>query len=418
MADTQHVEKTRQTTTHTVYEEPKVNLLSNILAILGFIIVITIVLWGLIHLGTISSSWFSSLFSRKSANAITVSAPLTSPSGVQITISWKYNPPTKGTYAFLYQCRSGFQFQTPGPAGTPNTVPCGAAFTVSGSDNALSLTPFLYGTSTLAVPLSVIFMPSASGTQAQGSATITITNGVITAAPAPVPVVETPAPAPAPTPAAAPQATPRPALPADLAVRGLSVSSDASGAAVATFDIVNLGGTASGSYSFTAQLPTVSGYTYTSPVQSSLSPGSHVVNTLRFTQAQSGAVSVNVIPGGADANSGNNYASQTLNAPYSNYNNQYAPGYGTQYLPIGQAGNTMTTYNAGYYPSSYQYQQNYPYSYQTSPPPPYSTYPGQGHYWYEIYPYNQAVQPYPYYYQNPNYYWQQQSYSTYYPYAY
>ena len=401
MAETQHVEKTTQATTRTVYEEPKASLLSNILAIIGFIIIITVVIWGLINLGTISGSWFSSLFSRTSANVITVSAPATAPSGTPFTISWKYNPPTKGTYAFLYQCQGGFLLETPGPAGTPNGIPCGAAFSVSGDSNTLSLTPLLSGTSTLSVPLTVIFMPSATGTRAQGSATVTITNGVI-GAPLPVPVAETPTPAPAPAPEPAPQ--PAPALPADLSVRSLTVSSDASGAAVATFDIANVGGTPTGSYSFTAQLPTVSGYTYTSPVQVSLSPGSHVVNTLRFSQARSGTVSVNVIPGGADANSGNNYVSQTLNMPYyNNYNTTY------NYLPTGQAG------NPGYYP--YQYQQQYGATY--NPYPPYSTYSGQPQYTYEVYPYNQYVQPYPYYYyQNPNYYLQQQPYSTYYPYAY
>ena len=147
-----------------------------------------------------------------------------------------------------------------------------------------------------------------------------------------------------------------------------------------SFDIANVGGTSSGTYSFTANLPTQSGYTYASPAQASLAPGSHVLNTLRFTEAQSGTVSISV--NASDANKSNNYASQSISAPYQyNYNSSY------NYLPTGQAGNS-TYYNA----QSYQQYQTYPY---------YSN---------QMYPYSQTA-GYPYYYQ-------QQPYSTYYPYAY
>src|SRR3989344_4099311 len=218
MADTQIPQKTLTHSSHTVIqEEPKTSFFSNIIAIIGFIILVTIVICGLVNLAGISRGWFSSLFGSKSAAVIEVSAPATTTSGTPFTVSWKYNEPAKGTYAFLYQCRGGFQFQTTGPTGTQNGIPCGAAFTVAGTDKKFSVTPLLVGDSAVAVPLSIIFMPSSTSTpQAQGSATTTVV-------PAEIPVVPTPTPEPAPQPTPAPEPTPTPApqpvsIPADLSV--------------------------------------------------------------------------------------------------------------------------------------------------------------------------------------------------------
>ena len=383
MADTQIPQKTLTHSSHTVIqEESKGSFFSNIIAIIGFIILVTIVIWGLVNLAGVSRNWFASLFGSKSAAAIEVTAPATTTSGTPFTVSWKYNEPAKGTYAFLYQCRSGLQFQTAGPAGTQNGIPCGAAFTVAGTDKKFSVTPVSIGTDAVAVPLSIIFMPSSTSTaQAQGSATTTVV-------PAEVPVTPAPAPAPAPDPTPAPTPAPAPtpvpvATPADLSVRITSVSTDAGGMTAVSFDIANVGGTSSGTYYFTAQLPTAQGYSYTSPSQASLAPSAHILNTLRFTQAQSGTVSISV--NASDADKSNNYASQSVSAPYQ-YNN-------------------------------YNYQNTY-YNAQTGGPyytQPYQMYP------YSQYPYSQTAgypySPYAQGYGGTQYY-QQQPYSTYYPYTY
>ena len=147
----------------------------------------------------------------------------------------------------------------------------------------------------------------------------------------------------------------------------MSVTTDGYGNGAATFDITNVGGRVSGTYYFTANLPTRSPYTYSSPAQASLSPGSHMQNTLRFSLADGGIFSVSITT--SDANAGNNYASQPVNASYS----PLVPSYGTQY--------NYGPYNYNTYP---QYQ-NYQYSYPTS---------------------------------QYQYYSQQYPYSTYYPYAY
>src|SRR3989344_3672453 len=218
MADTQIPQKTLTHSSHTVIqEEPKASFFSNIIAIIGFNILVTIVIWGLVNLAGISREWFASLFGSKKAAAIEVSAPATTTSGTPFSVSWKYNEPAKGTYAFLYQCRAGLQFKTSDEAGFSNDIPCGTAFTVAGTDKKFSVTPLLMGdsalapqTARLAVPLSIIFMPSsttstssgqASTPQAQGSATTTVV-------PAQVPVAPTPTPEPAPQPTPAPEPVP------------------------------------------------------------------------------------------------------------------------------------------------------------------------------------------------------------------
>ena len=79
-----------------------------------------------------------------------------------------------------------------------------------------------------------------------------------------------------------------------------------------------------------------------SPAQATLSSGSRIVNTLRFTQTNPGGgmFSVTVDPSNTvrDSNRSNNNASQFANAPYDTY--PYQPQYPhqpyTQYYPYAQ----------------------------------------------------------------------------------
>ena len=337
MAETERAET--HTTTHAVHEKPKMDLLSNILAIVGLIILVVIIIWGLLHLATLTGPWLSSLFSR--GPTIQITAPSSVTSGTSFTMNWKYSTSEKGTYAFLYPCKSGLQFQTPSAAGASNVIPCGAAFAVSTTNNSLSLTPRLSGASSLDVSLSIIFIPSAtSSKQVQGGATVKIN----------LPAAQAKSVEPI-TPAN--PGTPRAVGPADLSVSMISATADQYGNATIVFDIGNVGGSTSPSYYFTAQLPTVNGYTYTSPQQASLASGDHIVNTLRFSQATPGTVSVSLNI--SDANQGNNYGSAALSMPYTpgQTYNQYYNNY-TQSYP-------QSYYNSQPY---YQYQYNQPYQYQ------------------------------------------------------
>ncbi len=330
---------TKTTETHASHaitrEEPRASLLSSTLAIVGFIILIVIVLWGLLHLATLAQPWLASLFNNKTSASIQVSAPANATSGDLFTVSWKYSTSEKGMYALLYQCKNNFRFETPGAGSAMNTIPCGAAFIVPSTGNKTSVKPMLSGTASASIPISIIFMPSAttstssgqgSSKRAEGSTTVVIHPAAVVAAPTPVSPTVTPV-----SPVNRDVSSPALAGQADISVRILSLNTDGSGMATAVFDIANVGGSSSGIYYFTAQLPTSpyaqgyggtmqSGYNYTSPAQSPLGPGDHVVNTLRFTQAVSGVFSVAV--GVSDGNQSNNYASQQILMPYY-YPNQY-----------------------------------------------------------------------------------------------
>lgn len=365
-------------------ESSGASLASNILAIVGFIILIVVVIWGLVNLASLSRVWFSSLFGTNTV--IEVTAPSEAISGIPFNISWKYGEPTDGLYALLYPCEDGLQIQTLSITGGLNSIPCGAAFTLAnGDDRKISLTPRLLGSKVLEVPLSVIFIPSATTSeQAQGSATVAIAPAAMTE-----PTVETPVEQHVSTPTTPSNTSGQaPATPADLSVRMASVSIDASGQGVATFDIANVGGRSSGTYYFTAQLPTASGYMYSSPAQASLAPGAHVANTLRFSGGTPGVVSVSITT--PDSNADNNYASQSVAVSYTSYLPNYLP--------------TQTNYG-------------YPYQYQTYPTYTPNYYGTQS---VNQYPYNTySQQPYPYAQGfGGTQYTQQYPYSTYYPYAY
>lgn len=310
--DTTVVTTTETTETTTQADEQRPGFISNILAIVGLIIVLIIVFWGLIHFANLLSPWFSSLFGPKqTTSALHVSAPTDATSGTPFTVRWTYSTTAAGTYAFLYPCNDSLHFKTVDAAGASGEIPCGAAFSVASS--SLTVIPVLSGTKSVDEPLTILFVPTLAGTQAQGSATVTINPGT-----EPVQVA-------------------KPVVhsgPADLSVQILSATVDQNGWAVVTFDIANVGSGDSGSYSFVAYLPTNSTYTYYSPVQVSLAPGSHIVNTLRFSQANSGAIAVLVDPSNVvnDANRTNNYAAQNLVMPatynpqvYYNNNQYYQP---------------------------------------------------------------------------------------------
>lgn len=315
-------------------------LISNILAIAGFIILIVIIIWGAFHFLRLASAGFSSLLSRAGASTISLTAPRTVQSGDMLDISWKYTVPEEaGTFAVLYQCRDGFQLRMPLATST-TPIPCGAPYTVGTKEaKATRLIPVLAGSSNIDVPLSVMYMASGTTTPtkvAQGNTTVTITprsaNAATTTPTTGTQKPTTPAtPKPA-TPAPTPKPTPVVTGPADLVVRIISVGviDPVSGAIIeraptsqndvvaVTFDIKNQGGMATGAWHFTASLPTNPQTPYVSPQQKSLNPGDHIENTLRFNRATQGAFTVSVDPSNfvRETNESNNNASQWITMQY------------------------------------------------------------------------------------------------------
>lgn len=307
-------------------------LLANILAVAGFIILVVVIIWGAYHLLRLTGSGVSSLFGRfgSSGTEISVTVPrdLVKP-GTTFPISWKFSPKEAGSYAFLYQCKTGFRFDISSPSGRANAVPCGSAFTV-GTSTSLTLTP-VSSTSSVDVPVSIVFIPAATSTtvRPQGTATVRV------AAPA-AGTTATPTVTTTPSNTVTVPTTPRPVQPikkADLSVRILAVGvinpstglfesrypSGPNDIAAVQFDIANNGGTSTGNWYFTVNLPMQGTYTYSSPLQANLTPGSHIVNTLRFKPVQSGGgtitVNVDTTYTVSESNESNNSAAMYVAAP-------------------------------------------------------------------------------------------------------
>ena len=292
--------------THPAPRPSRTSFVSSILAIVGFIILAIIVVWGLIHLARLSSPWFASLFDAKKVDATTiaVTAPTNADSGETMTVSWKHASESEGMYAFVYKCETGLSFKVPSADGKFIAIPCGAAFSAGTSTKQIAVLPTLTGTTSVKSLFSIVFMPRGEGTQARCEASTQI-NGT--------------ASEPAPTPKPTPTPTPKPTSgPSDLSVRINSATIDQFGNGVVSFDIANMGSGSTGTWYFQAQLPTSQAYTYFSPAQASLAPGSHITNTLRFTQAINGSVFISVDPsnGVRESNEGNNTASQYLGGGY------------------------------------------------------------------------------------------------------
>jgi hypothetical protein len=298
----------------------KASLLSNILAVIGFIILVVIIIWGLVHIADLSRGVFGSLF-PKATPTIVVNGSADAPSGTPTTISWKYKPTTNGHFAFLYQCQNGVQFETLSASSTASALPCGAASpilpTATAEGASLRVIPFVTNTTNAKVPFSIIFIPT-TGVKVQGNSTMTITPGAVL----PKPIVQAPAPKPVkhtvipPKPTNVVHHTPvvqptRSYSPASLSVHIVAVGiiDPGTGAfvrqaptendtAAVQFDIANVGGRSTGTWYFTAELPTYpNAYTYNSPAQRSLAPGDHILNTLKFAPSSGGTFQVTTTGG-------------------------------------------------------------------------------------------------------------------------
>jgi hypothetical protein len=193
---------------------------SNIPAFIGFIILVIIVIWGLVHLVVLAKPWMSSVFPRASVTPAPI-ARTTSSSTVSAPITTQIVAP-----------------QSPAPH-------------------------------------KVSYMPSTASGGMRSPADLVVhifAIGIID------PVT------------------------GQFINRSPASSSDM---VAVQFDIANIGDVSTGLWHFNAQLPTgastggyggiQSGYLYTSPAQTPLGPGDHIINTLRFTQIAPGGGMFQVI---------------------------------------------------------------------------------------------------------------------------
>ena len=309
-------------------ESIAMSFVSNALAIAGFIILTFIVMWGVVHVASLSNFSFSALFA--SSPKIEITVPKGAVSGQPATILWKLTREDKpGSFSFLYQCEQNFSFTTRGFADILNKVPCGASINV-GSSTSATMIGVVVGTGSVSVPFSVIFTPADGSARVEGSAKVSVAPAVQPVQQIPVVQEQKPAQKPITEKVPVKKTAPVSSGPADLSVRIIATGyiDPASGALLMNrapnpgdivgveFDIANIGGSPTGTWYFDAHLPTATPYTYTSPAQASLAPGAHIMNPLRFTQLAPGGGLFTAIANPSsqvnDANRTNNEAAQVI----------------------------------------------------------------------------------------------------------
>lgn len=273
--------------------DSKPTLLSNIIAAVGFFFILILLIWGLMNI----TRWLPGLFSLFNAPSKTLTVHVDTnavPSGTPTTISWVHNA-TKGSYAFTYECRTGALIRVAESDTSYIALPCATAYVVDAKGpKAIRVIPEVTSTS-VSVPITIIYRDDKSVPGAAGTANLNI--GFVGTTPSNA--TTTPAKPTKPT-------TPVSNVPAvpDLAVRLIGVSSQSGSSIVRPGDIIsfrfevkNVGGAATGSWNFVANLPSSSNPVYTSVTQQSLNPGDRIEYNLSFNGINSnGLISLIVDP--------------------------------------------------------------------------------------------------------------------------
>ncbi len=332
-----------------------------VLAVLGFVAILGIGMWGSIKVAQGVPNAFSSLASAfvgltsvfvPVGEAITLSAPSPVASGVPFTLSWTHDKKSAdGSYTFRYDCADGVYFTSPSAAGTQTTVYCNVPFNFLNSNNSISLIPVSTKHDHAAVTVYIDFTPNGvsratvtgkaavtiQGTSTLGTGTsVPVGNSITIIQPAPTTHPVTPGPAQTqtfPITGVSPQAS-NPNGYVDLAARVIDVglvdkttgvftasstptrNSDQSRVAV-HFAIENNGTKTSPQFDFSAVLPTMPSYIFSSPMQQELAPGDRIEFTLAFDDfnaSGTGVFTVNVDPSGRinEKNKDNNIIHYTI----------------------------------------------------------------------------------------------------------
>lgn len=331
--------------------------MKNIFAILGFIILLGIGIWSAVQVITfiprlfsdsgVSSSIPANTIELGDRDIIAVLGSRSVRSGELMTIRFAHRGDESGVLSFSYACTEDFYFETAG-----QHIVCNEPYNLNIAATSLEVTPVSTRTS-VEVPLAITYtntdgesvrdthalfvtndtlttdvIPIATETIEQQSSetetnTVTIQNGPRE----PEPVVSVPAPTSFPTKST--YATSNPYGMPDLQVVIHAVGEinaygmfEAKGyvrpyaRGAAKFRVTNLGDKSTGTWYFSAVLPTLGGYLYNSEPQVTLPPGASIDVLITFDQMLPGArsFSVHVDPYNAisERNEYNNIAGQPM----------------------------------------------------------------------------------------------------------
>lgn len=287
-------------------------------AVLGAIAVFLAALWLIVQGVRIIPAAVSNLASAlvsitQTRERIVVSTPGSVANGQAITISWNHEGKTaEGSYTFTYFCADSVAMSSPDRRGESVEVFCNTPFNFTNSNNSITVTPFLTQGDRQDVTVLISYRENGGTKVTEGRATFTLTAASISPTVTPTtpttptkPVVTAPTrPVTGGTPITtvrpiqipANPTTAQPGTSADLQARILetgyiiggtntfvaSSSVNINDRAAVRFVVENIGGSPTGAWRFTAELPTIYYYRYDSVDQESLAPGDRVEYILGF----------------------------------------------------------------------------------------------------------------------------------------
>ena len=338
------------------------------LAVISFIAILSIGMWGSVQIAKAVPNVFSSLAAAivslssifipaNTSEQILLSAPaLTVSSGENLTVSWEHaNKTADGSYTFRYNCAEGVHFVS---ADSEEVVFCNVPFHFLNDGNTVALTPISEKNRFIDVTLFIDFTPNGGTTASvKGSMVLTIVNEDITTSPNVLaPTKETSAPSATP-PKAPASSTPSPGSGSAGPTRTVQeltptpVVSDPNGqtdligrilevgvvnkttnvfAASSTpyarseeyrvairFAIENIGTKTSPQFTFNAVLPSFPSHIFSSAAQQELRPGDRIEYTLAFDQfvdTNEGLFTLNIDPSNRvnEPNKDNNLVKYTI----------------------------------------------------------------------------------------------------------
>jgi hypothetical protein len=318
---------------------PEMHPALRVLAVIILVLLLILGAWGIIVIFSWLPGAFGGYHPTQNETATTtpatehlaVSAPSQIESGTSFTLAWNHQGGV-GAYGYTisYSCgaENAVTIDAPLPTGSTKSVPCNTPFNYTNATSQINLTPHL--ASSAKQGASVQFTVAA----------VNLSNGTTTASGTAIASV-----AAAQKSSSSTQNTPsytvskgstkgyssNPNGIIDLSVQIISLTPTS-----AQFKIANVGTkTAPYGWIFTAQLPTQNGYSYTSPIQSSIAPGGYIINTLNWTNPTTYQNCSNSYP----------YNGYQYNYPYNNYPyNDYGYQY-NQYSQNCYNNNGYSSYN-------------------------------------------------------------------------
>lgn len=302
-------------------------LLGNAIAVIGFIAIAAIILWGIASIIRYAPTIFSALtspFTNETPRIVIQELPQ-APSGAPLTISWEHDGSQGGRYGFAYACRENFRIETSNADGVYQTLPCSTPHVVPRSNTAvhsLRVVPILASGETLTVPIAISYQHENTDQNTEATADLVVVAAEETEEPT----------VPEPEEEEYPQPTPPSTGTPDLSVRLIATGVldpytrlftpkspvGTNELAAIRFEVINTGTARAGSWYFTANLPTQTPYHYTSPHQQPLGPGDRIEFTLSFDHTIPGTQTVSI-----QADAGNNVAEISETNNHANYPMQF-----------------------------------------------------------------------------------------------